>query len=354
MNNTGELSILDLLSKAKYAYIYFKSKWIFIVLIAILCGGMGLYYSIVKKTRYIGICTFVLEDAKSGGLSQYAGLAAMAGINIGGSGGGVFEGDNIIELYKSRSMIETALLSTCDFNNKKQLLIERYIDFNQLRDFKNPKNKLNHIQFNGDPDKFNRDQDSIITDLAGFINEKILSVTKPDKKLSIIRVMVTTKDELFSKYFTESLVQTVNDFYIRTKTKKSYQSVKLLQHQVDSVREILNSSITGVASAMDADPNANPYMLTLKVKSQKKQVDVQANTAIYGEMIKNLEISKVSLRQETPLIQIIDKPILPLIKSKPGAMICIVMGGIIGIILAVVALSLLLAVKKYKKVFKAI
>ncbi len=37
---------------------------------------------------------------------------------------------------------------------------------------------------------------------------------------------------------------------------------------------------------------------------------------MYGEVVKNLEISKIAMAQETPIIQIVDMPILPLEKTK--------------------------------------
>ena len=111
-NPSDEISIVDLISKVKEITKYLKSKWIIILSFSILGALLGLGYSILKKPTYTAVCTFVLEDAKGGGgLGQYAGLASLAGINLGGSGGGIFEGDNIIELYKSRTMIEKALLS---------------------------------------------------------------------------------------------------------------------------------------------------------------------------------------------------------------------------------------------------
>jgi len=113
-----------------------------------------------------------------------------------------------------------------------------------------------------------------------------------------------------------------------------------LQKQVDSVRASLNSAISGVALSVDAAPNPNPLLQTLHVPSQRRQVDVTANTAILGELVKNLEISKMSLLQETPLIQIIDKPILPLEKSKLSKAISLIVGGIIAVILIVIIISL--------------
>jgi hypothetical protein len=267
-------------------------------------------------------------------------LASLAGINLDNAGGGLFEGDNILELYKSRLMIEKTFLSAGNFDGKKELLIDRYIDFNGLRDKWKKNDNIDNISFGGDPDKFDRKQDSIITNFTKLFNKKYLSVTKPDKKLSIIRVELKSKDELFAKEFADKIVENVNTFYVQTKTKKSYQNVQILQHQADSVRSELNSSIGGVASAIDASPNANPLLLSLKVPSQRKQVDVQASTAVYAEIVKNLEVSKISLRKDMPLIQLIDTPVLPLDSDKIGKLLGIALGMAAGAIIATMLFSI--------------
>jgi hypothetical protein len=340
INNADEMSVIDVVGKIKSATRYLKSKRLTILLVSILGALIGLACSILIKPTYLAVSTFVLEDSKGSGpggdLSQYAGLASIAGITLGEGGGGIFQGDNIIELYKSRTMIEKALLTSCTFNGKKQLVIDRYIDSYHLRNkWKNDSEKTGDIYFNDNPDNFNRKQDSIITDLVELFNKKRLDVTKPDKKLSIIKVEFVSKDELFSMYFTEKLVQTVNDFYGQTKTKKEALNVQVLQREADSVKAILNSSINRVAFAVDAAPNANPGMSTLKTASQKRQVDVQANAAIYSEIEKNLELAKITLRQQMPLIQVIDKPVLPLRENKITKVKGILIGMVLGLFFAI-------------------
>lgn len=338
--DSEEISLKELILKLQFAFIYLKSKWLTILFCGILGGALGLLYSTFKKPVYTATSTFVLEDNKAGGLGQYAGLASLAGIDISGGGAsGIFQGDNILELYKSRVMIEKTLLSRVKINGKSGLLVDRYIDFNKLREKWKEKEHINSITFYGDPEKFNRKQDSIITNIVELFNKQILNVEKLDKKLSIIKVDVATDDELFSKAFCIKLVETVNEFYALTKTKKSYQNVQILQRQADSVKRILNYSIGGVASAIDAAPNANPLLQTLRVPSQKKQVDVQANSAIYSEIVKNLEVSKISLRQETPLIQVIDKPVLPLSINRLGKLKGIVLGFFSGLFLITLFIS---------------
>ena len=341
-----EISIKEVIATTRKGYNYIKSKWKLVFFIGVIGAIVGLLYSLIKKPVYTATCTFVVDDGnKQNPLSQLAGLASLGGLGQS-SVGGVFQEENILELYKSRSMIEKTLLTEVNFEGKNQLLIERYISFNELKKKWEEKN-IGPVDFTGNPEKFNRTQDSIITDIAAKFNKTDLTVEKPDKKVGVIKVQFESTDELFAKEFTTNLVQTVGDFYVQTTTKKSTQNVRILQHQADSVRSVLNYSISGVASSIDAAPNANPLLLSLKVPSQRKQVDVQAGSAVYAEIIKNLEIGKITLRQEMPLIQIIDKPVLPLTKNKAGKIVSIIVGALLFTFLAITYLLL-------KKIFKKI
>ncbi|MRX48648.1 Wzz/FepE/Etk N-terminal domain-containing protein [Pedobacter puniceum] len=324
-----EISLKELILKLKEWYQYLLTKWRTILIAGILGGALGLVYAFIKKPVYTATTTFVLEEGESsGGLGAYAGIASMVGIDLGGGGGGIFKGDNIIELYKSRKMIQETLLSQDTFAGKQQLLIDRYIEFNKLREDWQEKPELVNLKFSVDVKGYNRLRDSIMGKIVEEINGSILQVAKPDKKLSIIKVDVKSKDELFAKSFADNIVAKVNQFYVGTKTKKSMENVAILQYQTDSVRRVLNKSIGGVASEIDANPNANPAFQTLRVGSQKRQVDVQAAGAVYEELVKNLELSKITLRKEKPLIQVIDEPVFPLKVDKVGKAKGIFFGGI--------------------------
>jgi hypothetical protein len=331
---SDEISLNDLILKIGELWTYLLKMWTIIIFAGIFGGILGFTYAYFKKTIYKAELSFALEDDKSsgGGLGGALGLASQFGIDLGGTGGGgAFSGDNLLSLMKSRSMVESSLLSSIDIKGKVQTLAEMYINFNHFREtwIKNP--RLKNIQFlpNADRSKFTLQQDSILGVFYKAIISNNLKVDKVDKKLSIITVTVNSENEMFSKLFTEVLVKTVSDFYVNTKTKKSVQNVNILQRQTDSVRRELNLAINGVASSVDVNPNANPALQILRAPSQRRQVDVQANQAILTQLVANLEISKVSLRKETPLIQVIDRPILPLEKERLGKLKGLILGGII-------------------------
>jgi len=341
-NKDSEISLKEIIIKLGDWRRYLVSKWMIILGIGIIGAIIGFTYAYFNKPIYTAKLSFALEDGSTGGLSGAAGLASQLGFDLGGgNGGGAFAGDNLLELMKSRSMVEKTLLSAITIQGKQQTLAELYISYNKFRSQWKNKVGLENVQFlpGADRSKFTLQQDSLLGVFYGTIVKKNLSVDKTDKKLSIITIEVNSENELFSKLFTETLAKTVSDFYIDTKTKKSVQNVAILQHQTDSVRRELNVAINGVASSIDAVPNANPGRQILRTPSQHKQVDVAADQAILTELVKNLEVSKVSLRKETPLIQVIDTPILPLEKTKAGKLKSIVLGGLLASFLTVLFLT---------------
>lgn len=342
-----ETSIKDLILNFKNSISYVKSKWLVILLCGIIGSGLGFLLSKFKKTTYSATTTFVLEGGGDGGgkLGQYAGLASMAGIDIGSSGGGgIFQGDNILELYKSRKMIESTLLSVVNSDGKNQLLIDRYLDFNQLRESWSKYPALYHIQFVKNPSKvknseLTRLQDSIINGVVLDINNNYLKVSKPDTKLNIIKVVVTSKNEVFSKMFNDELVKNVNDFYVQTKTKKSVANVNILQQKVDSVRKVMNGAIYSSSAIADATPNLNVTRQVQRAAPiQRSTFNAETNKTILAELVKNLEMSKMSMLSEAPLIQVVDQPVYPLEKEKLSFIKGIVLGFFIFSCLSVVVL----------------
>ena len=166
-NIEDEISLKELIFKLIEWYRFLLSKWKVILIAGIIGGVLGLTYTLIKKPIYVAETTFVLEEGESsGGLGQYAGLASMVGIDLGGGGGGVFEGDNILELYKSRRMIEKTLLTKDTFNNKLDLIINRYIQYNKLKAKWEDSPDLLNISFEIPKNQFTIKHDSIINKLV--------------------------------------------------------------------------------------------------------------------------------------------------------------------------------------------
>ena len=336
-----EISLKELIQKIQEWIAYLKTQWKLIVVIAALGGIIGFVYASFQKPDYIATTTFVLEEDKGGGMSGALGLASSFGFDLGGGGaGGLFTSSNIIELMKSRLVVEKTLLNPVQVGGKELSLADYYIQINELKEAWSKKPALANISFpvHADRTKFTLEQDSILQTISAGLTKNHLSIAQKDKKVSIISLTVKTENELFSKFFCEQLLKETSDFYIETKSKKSRLNVDILQHQADSIRAELNSAITGVAAASDNVYNLNPAFNVKTTPSKRKQVDVQANTAILTQLVAQLELSKVSLRKETPLVQLIDRPILPLEKDKVGRLKSLILGGFLASFLSVLYL----------------
>ncbi len=339
-----EISLKELILKIKDWYRFLLTKWVVILAAGILGGAIGVGYAFTQKATYTASLSFALEDEKSGGggLSGALGLASSLGIALGTSAGGAFSGANLIELMKSRNIVEKSLLNPITVNGKTQSFAQYYINFNELNKDWDTKPLLKGVVFAPDADRssFTLQQDSIL----GKIYESVaganglLSVAQKDKKISIISIEVKSTNEFFSKAFTESIAQEVSSYYIEIKSKKARQNMEILQHQTDSIRAELNGAIVGVAAAADNTFGLNPAMMVRKAPGTRRQVDVQANTAILTQLVTNLEMAKVSLRKETPLIQVIDRPILPLKKDKVGKLKSLILGSFLAGFLTVLVL----------------
>jgi hypothetical protein len=338
-----EISLKELIDKVQEWCKFLFSKWRIIFIAGVIGAILGITYSFIKKPVYTASLSFALEDDKSGGgLGSALGLVGSLGIDLSGGGSSVFSGPNLTELFKSRSMVEHTLLTPVVINGKSISLAEMYIQNNNWRDAWKDNPKLSSIQFlpSSKRKNFTRVHDSILGVMYEKLSNKGLTVEQKDKKVSIITIDMSSNNELFSKYFTEALAKEVSDFYIATKSKKARMNMSILEKQTDSIRGELNGAITGVAVANDNTFNLNPALNIRRAPSAKREVDVRANTAILTELVKQTELAKVTLRKETPLIQIIDGPILPLEKERFGKVKGILMGGFIASFLMILYLIL--------------
>lgn len=347
-NKKDEFSIKELILKGKgfLGYLISRRKIFFIAII--LGAVLGLIYSFLEKPVYTASLSFALEDTSSSGGLGDLNIGSFA-IELGGSSGGAFSSSNLPELFLSRNMVERTLLTPIVFESQKISLAEMYIQDEGWRKKWANKPSFKSVYFPPSiaRSSFTRVQDSIFGVIYEDLFENHLEVSQKDKKIAIVTINLESSNELFAKRFTESLADEVSNFYIDYKSKKARENLNILVKQTDSIRGELNSAITGVAVSVDNTFNLNPALNVRRTATSRIKVDVEANTAILKELVKQSELAKVALRKETPLIQVIDSPILPLKKDKTSKIV----GPILG---SVMALFLTLFFLVFKNIFKQI
>ena len=341
MPKEEKISLKNVFQGFKEWFVFIMDKRIKIVYGTLIILVLSLSYNYLKSPVYYANTSFVLENDASASLGGLSSLASMSGINTSSlmSASNLFQIDNIQELYRSNNMLKQALLEKVTINGKSQILID-YFAVAQNLEKKWVKEKVYLKDFYKDKKLYSRAQDSVLKEAIKLIKKDFLIVGKPNRNTSILNVGFRHKDEVFAKIFNEVLVNKVNSFYYKTETKKTAFNLNVLQVQTDSVKGLLDMSFLALAEIDQNTPNLNPLVKTAKVPYQKAMANLQANQAIYLEVVKQLELAKVAHRNKTPLIQIIDKPSFPLENNRWTFLDILILGIFGGGMLIVLLLSL--------------
>lgn len=326
IQENNEITIIELIQKIQSIVRFLWIKWLLILFAGLLGGTIGLAYAFFQPVRYISKISFVVEENK-GGAGGLASLAGQFGFDLGGaSGAGVFSGDNVLLFLKSESLCRETLFSSYDSTGKT--LADRYAEVTKLKENWEKEIKIGTVAFSNFLDQtLPRKEDSLMQLIVSSILKNDLAVVKPDKKASFVEVKTTMQDELLSKLFSERLVKIATDGYVESKTRTKALNVAKLQRKADSLAALLNDK-TYVAAALQQNlVDVNPALRTAPIVAEISSREKTMAATVFAEVVKNLEISKTMLSQETPVIQVVDQSSFPLEKERVGKLTSLLAGG---------------------------
>jgi len=333
----NEISLKELIEKLVSIWKYLLSKWLIVGMLGVIGAGIGFFIAWSKPIKYTARISFVVEEGKSniGGLAS---LAGQLGFDIGGTtNSSLFVGDNIFIFLKSESLIRETLLSKFD-DTISLTIADKYSEISGFKKRWLENNQIGAIDFSSYINQsYSRKYDSLLHTLFLNIYEDI-RVAKIDKKASFVEVKVSTKDELVSKVFAEKLVKNGVERYIQSKVKTKAANVALLQKRADSLGYLLNRNTYLAADAQQQLVDINPALRTAPVQSEISTRDKMMIATIFAEVVKNLELAKFTLNQETPIIQIVDSVRPPLIKENNSPLISIFLGTFSFVVLTIIFL----------------
>jgi len=336
-----EIQLKNILIKLSEYKTYLLKKKFTIIGFSFLFFIIGILIAISKETKYNAELTFVVEGEKGGGsLVAMSGIASQFGFDVGGSSSATFSQSNILELLKSRGVIVSALMQSSKLNGKEDLLIEHYLEFNKIKE-----SWLQNENFEGVSFHTNKSvvHDSISGAVWASIIENKLIVELESNDANIINLSYSSADDEFAKSFVETLINEMSKMYISHQTAQANNTLDFLQNRADSVFAELE--LTEEDFARIKDINQRIVKASGRLKELQLMRRVEVLNAMYLEIIKNLELSKITLLNQTPIINIIDKPVLPLKEEKASKTLSGLLGGFLGGFLSVCFLI-------FRKLFK--
>ena len=310
-NAEPELSLKEIIAIIRQYYSEAKRSWKILVFFIVLSSAGFIADAWLTKPVYPATLTFMVREDSKNGLSGVAGLLGQFG--LGGGASSEYNMDKIVELAKSRHIVQAALFDSVSINGKNDFLANHVIDLYDLHYDWRKDTLLRDFRFTrSDIDHFARRENKALKALHTYmlLDKKAFISASYSKQTSIISLQVSARNESLSILLSEAIYRQLSAFYIEQSTAQSRQTVRNLELRTDSIRSVLTGFERNLARTEDR--NMGLIFKEDKVPQKRLGTDVQILNLMYAEAIKNLETASFLLKNATPIFMEIDRPLAPI------------------------------------------
>jgi hypothetical protein len=321
------------------------SHKLFISIVVVLGVAIGLYRAIKSKPTYPAEVSFIMDSGQGGGkASMLLGLASQFGLGGGGMSG--MTEDKLLFISKSKTVISSTLLKKSTIDGKIDFNINHFVRLKlQGKDLDDEQISRRVFITHDIPSQRSHKEDSLVNACTELFSDKLFMFSKT--KEGIISVKLTLENEQLCKQLIDDLSASIINYFTIQTTQKKSNSYNLIKKTSDSLYSVLMAKEHQLASVMDG--NQRMIKMQGRVSELELQRDIKILNVLYAESLKNLEVVRFDMLYNSPVIQVIDRPIYPLIKVKKSKIMAIAGGAFIGGLFA----SLILFIREfYKKYWK--
>ncbi len=329
-----EASLKDLVTKFREYALESIRYWYIPLLFALLVGGYQLYKYFTYDPVYPAKITFSVDEDEGGGST---GLSSVLGqFGLGGVRPTRYNLDKILELSKSRRVVQQTLFNKITIDGKEDFIANHLLRLYKLNTVDPKKSKAESpFYFTKDSvSVFDRKENEVLLMLYNFIigppdqPKKALLSAAYNEDTNIMSLSAFTTDETLSLELAKRMFESLSNYYVNKAIEKQVKTFKIVREKRDSVLTVLKSVEYQLANFKDS--HRNLLMKTDQVAELHLQRELTALAAMYAEVLKNTEVADFALRNKTPFIQVIDSPILPIAPTQLSLLRQILMGLILG------------------------
>ena len=333
-----------LIIKDFFRELLLRKKFLFVIafLFAIYFG----YKAFISKPTYTATLTFMVNRNDGGGIGSVGAILGRFGFGSKADG----NKDKIIQLNKSRRIIEKAVFKKVKIHGNEDYLANHIINYLDSLNrwayipwYKRPFSKpgaLKGFHFASDNiamfnDTANNALKNIYFFLAGSKESGPGIMTNGyDEDSGILHISVTTHDPVLSIEITNSVFDNLSEFYIQKSVEKQKATYDIVKMKTDSILNLLKKKEVELAAFEDRSHGL--FSSKSKLKELRLKRDVQKLSLMYGESIKNLEIADFAVKNKTPFVQPIDRPLYPLTAEKRSTIKSFIIGAVLGLFLGMI------------------
>jgi uncharacterized protein involved in exopolysaccharide biosynthesis len=295
--------------------ILWKEKW-WIILITSLFAILGGIYAFNQREEFVSSGKILPEvSGKGGGLSQYSGLAALAGVDlgaIGASGTDAMRPDLYPNVISSTPFYLNLLKAKVRTKDNKEITFEQYYH-SVIEDGEKAEDKV----LKKYPVKeegiivINRLNELRLKDLRARVTSSI------DKKSGVISITAKMPDPVVAADVTQFAMKYLMDYITNYRTEKYKMDVDFLGEQLSGAKGKYYSNQQKRASYADQYQMGAMRLQSADVQRERLESDYRMSSTLYNEILKKYEEAKFMVHKETPVFKVLEPPVVPNLKSEP-------------------------------------
>jgi uncharacterized protein involved in exopolysaccharide biosynthesis len=337
-----EVTLRDMILKVREYASESIRLWYIPLICTVLVEAYQLYRYFNYSPVYPATITFSVDEDEGGGSS---GLTSVLGqFGLGGVRPTRYNLDKILELSKSRRVVQQTLFKKITIDGKEDYLANHIIRIYHLNDPAVAK-KNGDLYFTRDSVPiFERRENETLLMVYNFIigppdkPKKALLKADYNEDTNIMSLSATTTNETLSLELAKRMFDALSNYYVTKAIEKQVKTYKIVTAKRDSILAVLKSTEYQLANYEDTHHSL--LMRTDQVAKMRLQRELTALSAMYAEVLKNTEVADFSLRNKTPFIQVIDSPIIPIAPVQLSLVrllaIGLIVGGAIGVVIVII------------------
>jgi|AntRauTorckE5430_2_1112549.scaffolds.fasta_scaffold00542_5 uncharacterized protein involved in exopolysaccharide biosynthesis len=337
ISTDDDTTLKELIVEIQEFLLFAWKKPLIVILFVILGVSLGILKAYTSKTSYSAELTFMINEDDGGGVG---GVGAILGQFGFGGGSSEHNLDKIIELSKSRKILQGVIFDSITISGQKNSIGNHIINVYDLHQVweEEEKEDLHGFYFTDQSEITNEiihntAAKNIYSILAGSPKEGVdgLVRTVSNDLTGILYINAITESEELSLGLTKNVYNSLSQFYIENSIEKHLTTFEQLSQKADSVISELSSVEYRLAKIKDR--SSGIIDRRNRLEENKLQRDVQILTVLYGEVLKNKETASFVVSNSTPFFQTVDVPTLPLSKDKISMIRSIIIFSMIAFIL---------------------
>lgn len=276
-----------------------------------ICIVLALAAGILRPITYTTNFSFVPEIAQDQGNSSLAGLAGQLGVNLGSMGSPT----QSPQFY-------------ADLLNTHQLLAPIANDSFQLSQPAPHVVKLS--RFLG----VSGSNSAVVTDkTVQLLREKVIAASVAARTTGVVNVKVQTRSPEVSLAIAQRVIEGLNQFNLSTRQSQAAAERKFVEDRLSAARASLREAEDALQTFLQSN---RALGVDQSFQRDRLQREVTLRQQLVVGLSQQYEEARIREVRDTPVITVIERPILPVLPDPRGRATTLVLGILAGLFLGVV------------------